>query len=135
VNTPSLNWPIRFVAPDDAVGEARRKQKQLYVKTVGQLQKEIASKSVKVTQDQAGHRRFPCLGLLFGVGNRGLRRQHRSGAQEDLLHFSAALRQYPHRGPYRQRADRAGKRAFTAVSHKLGIVSPAVVNVLKRWKN
>jgi len=35
-------------------GEARRKQKQLYVKTVGQLQKEIASKSVKVTQDQRG---------------------------------------------------------------------------------
>jgi Flagellar motor protein len=35
-------------------GEARRKQKQLYVKTVGQLQKEIASKSIKVSQDQRG---------------------------------------------------------------------------------
>ena len=35
-------------------GEARRKQKQLYVKTVGQLQKEISSKAIKVSQDQRG---------------------------------------------------------------------------------
>jgi chemotaxis protein MotB len=35
-------------------GEARRKEKQLYIKTVGQLQKEIASKSVRVTQEERG---------------------------------------------------------------------------------
>lgn len=35
-------------------GEARRKQKQLFIKTVGQLQKEISSKAVRVTQDQRG---------------------------------------------------------------------------------
>jgi Flagellar motor protein len=41
--------------PQNAVfGDTRTKQRKLYVKTVGQLQKEIASKSVKVTQDQRG---------------------------------------------------------------------------------
>jgi chemotaxis protein MotB len=34
--------------------EMRRKEKQLYVKSVGQLQKEISSKAVRVNEDQRG---------------------------------------------------------------------------------
>jgi chemotaxis protein MotB len=34
--------------------EMRRKEKQLYVKTVGQLQKEISSRAVRVSQDERG---------------------------------------------------------------------------------
>ncbi len=48
--------------------EMRRKEKQLYVKTVGQMQKEISSKSVRITQDERGIVVSLASDFFFGSG-------------------------------------------------------------------
>jgi|WetSurMetagenome_2_1015567.scaffolds.fasta_scaffold114587_2 chemotaxis protein MotB len=52
--------------------EMRRKEKQLYVKTVGQLQKEISSKSVRITEDERGIVVSLASDFFFGSGKADL---------------------------------------------------------------
>jgi len=49
-------------------GEARRKQRQLYVKTVEQLQKEISAKEVRVKEDERGIVISLASDFFFGSG-------------------------------------------------------------------
>jgi chemotaxis protein MotB len=49
-------------------GEQRRKQKSLYTKSVGKLQKEIASKEVRVTEDERGIVVSLASDFFFGSG-------------------------------------------------------------------
>jgi chemotaxis protein MotB len=67
--------------PQNAIfGDTRTKQRKLYVKTVGQLQKEISSKSIRVTQNEHGIVVSLASDCYFGSGKTDF-----SDSAEDVL--------------------------------------------------
>jgi chemotaxis protein MotB len=64
-----ISMSNRGLLPQNAVfGDTRTKQRKMYVKTVGQLQKEISSKEVRVKEDERGIVISLASDFFFGSG-------------------------------------------------------------------